>query len=354
MPGPSPYPWLEPDIWRSLLIRAAMFHAVRGQLARLCDLADHVPVVRSVLDEFTEQAREPSFDEDDLTAVIRIARAWIQVIERKLRLQALDDEAREVLTDLRGSVESVEATDPFPGLLLAIEARARSLYGQAWRSVRLSVRHCNSHPRGQGIDPRQDPYTVTARTPWPPQPDAAEVELEVYCDEFGPAAYAAIPLLLAHECVCHVPARQDKVRNSSIFAEGLLDWVAHYFLVQWAGQIDPDLAPAARLHANRLMQILTAGAQTKEKAARLRGHRAAEILLGWFERECGLSRDESCTRVARLAVELNRVDNVLAAKDHFVSRISQPLPPDLAEALRSWVAEELSSDRLLTSAVGVP
>ena len=102
------------------------------------------------------------------------------------------------------------------------------------------------------------------------------------------------------------------------------------------------------------MQILTAGAQTKEKAARLRGHRAAEILLGWFERECGLSRDESCTRVARLAVELNQVENVLAAKDHFVSRISQPLPPDLAEALRSWVAEELSSDRLLTPAVEVP
>ena len=99
------------------------------------------------------------------------------------------------------------------------------------------------------------------------------------------------------------------------------------------------------------MQILSTSASGKERAARLRGHRAAEKLLSWFEGEGGLSRDESCIRVAMLAVDLNRVENTLAAKDKFVSRIVRPLPPDLAAALRSWAAHDLSGEELLARAV---
>ena len=69
---------------------------------------------------------------------------------------------------------------------------------------------------------------VTAMTPWPPDIEAV-VELHVHHDDFGPAAFAALPILLTHECVCHVPARQDRASNDSTFAEGLLDWVSDVF-----------------------------------------------------------------------------------------------------------------------------
>ena len=60
------------------------------------------------------------------------------------------------------------------------------------------------------------------------------------------AAFAAIPVVLTHECVCHVPARQWPPSNESYFAEGFMDWAALYYGQLWAGAL-----PAA-VHAHPL------------------------------------------------------------------------------------------------------
>jgi hypothetical protein len=172
------------------------------------------------------------------------------------------------------------------------------------------------------------------------------VELQVFVDRFGPAAYAAVPMLFTHECVCHVPARQDRVKNSSTFAEGLVDWAAYHFLALWAVKLDREFGSTAREHADRLRWVLTVKNTTAEGAARRVGHEAAGRLAAWFESECGLTPEESSHRVARLAVELNMVDRPLLAKEHLVSLLSAP-PPKLDQDLRSWVQGTMTSEKLL-------
>jgi hypothetical protein len=350
MPGTSPYRSLEPETWRNLMALAAIFHATRAKLARLCDMAEQTRSVAAVLDQLALAARDISAeDEDDDGIVSRVVTAWDADITAALRRQGLEPEARQLLTQLRDLVQSTVASDPFRLLFEGIQARVGQLYGDAWRPAVLSVAHARSHPRGPTADAQRDPYTVTALTPWSPNAAEAEIELHVYCDQFGPAAFASVPMLLIHECVCHVPARQDKAKNDSAFAEGFLDWVAYYFLDQWASQLDPDLAPAARHHAGRLKYVLTSQTPGNESAARRRGHEAAETLFAWFEGECGMLHAESEMRVARLAIELNQVDHSIELKDHFVSKLERPLPPDLADALQAWVSGEMTAEQLLSS-----
>jgi hypothetical protein len=175
------------------------------------------------------------------------------------------------------------------------------------------------------------------------------VELQIFGERFGPAAYAAVPMLFTHECVCHVPARQDRVKNSSTFAEGLLDWAAYHFLSLWAVKLDREFGSTARKHAERLRRVLTRHGTTTEGAARQIGHDAASDLAAWFESECAMSAEESFHRVARLAVELNMVDRPLVAKEHLVSLLGWP-PPKVAQDLHSWVQGTMSSEQLLDAA----
>jgi hypothetical protein len=341
-----PYQQLEPDMWRSLLARAAVFHATRGRLGRLCDMADQ-PAVRTVLARLEEavQLYAPK-DEDDRTIVTQVATAWNEALAQILSWDKIDAAARRLLTELKELVVSACGEDPFLAVFAPIESQASQLYGAAWRPARLSVAHARSHPRGSDVS--HDPYALTAMTPWPPDPAAAEIELQIYGDGFGPAAYAAMPMLLTHECVCHVPARQERAKNDSQFAEGFLDWAAYHFFGIWAGKVDPQFASATRKHAERLKQVLTGQVRTNEGRARLVGHDAAEDLRTWFETECLMSAEESRTQVARLAVELNQADRPLVDKDHFVSLLEWPLPPELASRLHSWVAGLVSSEELLS------
>ncbi len=341
-----PYQQLEPDMWRGLLARAAVFRATRGRLGRLVDMADQ-PAVRTVLARLEEavQLYAPK-DEDDRTVVTQVAAAWGEALSQILSWEKIDSAARRLLGELRRLVASACGEDPFSAVFAPIESHASELYGAAWRPARLSVAHARSHPRGSDVS--RDPYALTAMTMWPPDPDAAEIELQIYCDGFGPAAYAAIPMLLTHECVCHVPARQERAKNDSQFAEGFLDWAAYHFFGIWAGKVDPQFASATRMHAERLKQVLTGQVRTSEGRARLIGHDAAEDLRAWFESECHMTSEESRTQVARLAVELNKADRPLADKDHFVSLLEWPFPPELADRLHSWVAGLTSSEDLLS------
>jgi len=337
--GGSPYTYLEPDVWRGLLARAAVFHAARGRLGHLVDLADEAEI-RLILGELEVTAKRLARqDADDGATVAALVGAWEAAIDRVLSAGGADSAVSALLTELRALVGCARDDDPFQGLLRGIESQAKLLYGKAWRPTTLSVAYLSSHPR-----PRSpDPYAVTAVTPWPRQAEVAEIELHVCCDLFGPAMYAALPMVLTHECVCHVPARQDKAKNDSSFAEGLLDWAAYYFFDLWAGKVDLELAPAARRHAVRLREVLYEG-----NSARIAGHAAAEQLRAWFESELSQTGAQSTTSVARLAVELNTAEGSLAAKDEFVSLVGgMPMPPEVDAALRRWATGELDPSQLL-------
>jgi hypothetical protein len=354
MTAVSPYEYLELKTWRNLFVLAVVYHAARAKLDRLYDMGTQTDSVRSVLVQLALAAQDASVgvgaEEDEVAVLEKALKAWDANLDTALGRQALESDARKLLTEVRNLVGHCVVRDPFQALFAAIEAKTRDVYGEGWRPAVLSVAHIKEHPR-PGAHAETDPYAVTALTTWPPNAGKAVVELWVYCQEFGPAAFAALPMLFIHECVCHVPARQDKVKNDSLFAEGFMDWAACRFLQEWAGALDPELASAARVHAERLTDILTQYGHGKAAAVRRQGRGAAEALFSWFEWKCELSSNEARSRVARLAVELNQVDSSIRLKDHFVTMIEQPFPPALGTLLQQWVAGEIDTGKLFADAV---
>ena len=346
MPTSSPYTDLEPMMWSNLLARAAVFYAARTRLAELCDHITRGGAVLLALLDLEMWAREVAAQGlDDASTVTSVISAWDVELAAALNRRQLDAVSRDFLSELRELVRSTGADDPFQHFFTRISTLSKTVYGEAWRAATLQVGHIGRPPR-EG----RDPYAVTAVTPWPPDEFSTEVHLHIHPERFGPAAFAALPMLLVHECVCHVAARQDRAANDSTFAEGLLDWVAYRYLEVWAVKLDRELAPAARQHAESLRDVLVT-ADTPEGWARRVGHRAAENLRVWFETECDLDPLESPLKVAKLAVELNKVDRPLADKDAFVSVLGPPVPPSVAHALRQWESGRSSAAQLLDEVV---
>lgn len=346
MPAPSPYD-LEPGMWRNLLARTAVFHATRTRIAELCD-AQGREVQRALLDLDTWAREYAAHDVDDRTAVLNVVMAWDRELTRTLGLGQLDERDRKLLTELQELARDASWDDPFGEIFARVAALSHTIYGDTWRSVTLGVAHIGNPPRAG-----HDPYAVTAVTPWPPGEAGARVNLYIHADRFGPAAYAALQMVLIHECICHVGACHAEVDNGSAFAEGLLDWVAYRYQEHWAVKLDPQLAPAARMHAESLCLVLK-GADSPIGWARRVGHQAAEKLRAWFETDCGQHWLESPLTVGRLAIALNKVDRKLEHKDQFVSLIGSPLPPHLAAALHAWDAGTLDATQVLDAVVTMP
>lgn len=337
-------------MWRSLLSRAAIYHATRTRLSVLCDLLQHPGVVQGAFNDLELQVSECAHDDvDDATMVSRVVEAWDRKLTEKLQLTQVDADTKGLLAELQVLVRCASGDDPLHTIFEGVASQAAALYGAAWRSPNLRVLHIGKHPRDSS--PVMDPYAVTARTPSQPKGSDAAVELLIFCSAFGPAAYAAVPMLLIHECVCHVAAGQDEVSNDSAFAEGLLDWAAYLFLDMWAGRIDRELSGAARTHALQLRSVLTRRTDTSEGRARQLGHRAAETLKSWFEDEYGHESHTAAVLVARLAVQLNQVESKLLQKDCFVSSLEAPLPPHVEDGLRAWAERRVDAATLLATSV---
>jgi len=289
-----------------------------------------------------------------------VAQAWYDATVAVLARPDLDPGARDAFRGVQERLGAVCERDPFEALFAALVCQASALYGERWRPAALQLAHSESHPRpGATLG---DPYPVTANLKWPGLPSGswpgpadttteAQVRLTLVPAEFGPAEYAALPLLFTHELVSHVAARQDKVRNLSSFAEGLLDWAAHYFLELWADKVDGGLAGAARAHAEQLKELLVRGQQDAHD--RRAGHLAARQLQSWFHRERLDCDPKVC--VAHLAVQLNLADRPLHVKENFVSAASAlPMPPPVESALRRWAAHALTAEELLDAAPSPP
>ena len=344
-----PYRKLSPAQWRRMLARAAVFHATRGRLGRLCELT-HDAAVRAVLAELDRAVRTCARgDTDDRAMVAAVVRTWVASFGEIQSWEDIAPDTAELLADLQEAVGSACAENPFEAIFTRIVSLSSQLYGDSWRPATLTVAHLRKHPRESDVD--RDPYAVTALTPWPREVPA-EILLWIYDDGFGPAAYAAIPILLIHECVCHVAASQEEAKNDSQFAEGFLAWAGYHFLRIWAAQLDPLSAAAVQEHADRLGQVLADRAEPTERKARNFGKLAARELHSWFQSECQLGPEESGNRVAMLAVELNRAERPIAEKDRFVSLLKSPFPPRVHKKLRDWNDGLATSDELLD--LGLP
>jgi len=345
----SPYVGLEPAMWRNLLALATIFHATRTKLCEFCIHIDENRVVQKVMLDLELHAQVCAAQNlDDDETVNRVISGWKGQLDNVLGLQ-LETDIADFLTELRTLMCRDRVSDPFRKIFDGVAKLASAVYGENWRLPTLEVAHLGRHPR----ESSNDAYAVTAATPWPPDEASAEVELRIYCDRFRPAAFAAVPMLLTHECVCHVPARQDRAANDSAFAEGLLDWTAYVYYENWVVKLDRELAPAARQHADLLRRVLTQADGPEGRARRL-GHLAAEYLQAWFEDSCEQPPAEAKKTVARLAVQLNIVDRPLSHKDHFVSLVSWPMRPVVANALSKWEYDEVSAEVLLDTATGLP
>jgi len=349
----SPYVDLDRGRWRSILARAAVFRAARATLAEFTDEIDEGGPALQVLLALEEEAQEllaEADDVDDHQLVGLMVQAWDARLAARLE-NKLDDRLRRLLGEIRGLLSTACATDPFEEIFRRVTEMARGIYRDDWRSASLKLALLGQPPRGGA-----DPYRVTAATEWADGGDGASVELGVHDEGFRPADFAALPMLIIHECVSHVPARQEgKVANDSTFAEGLLDWVAYDLHEQWAGTLDSVLAPAARLHASRLCFFLKQ-ARSEEGSARRRGHRAAENLRSWFEQhdlaqqhfDGQVRSSELATmNVVRLATQLNVVDRPPSVKDNFVALLGWPFPPTVERALEAWLADEITAEALL-------
>jgi hypothetical protein len=323
---------------------------MRRRLGRLSEKAQEGGAVRLAIDhlnlEGRAQARNPDFDDGAVVAAVRDK--WLDTLASLAESDAVLPDERELIAEMRELAGQALAEDPFAWLLDAVSQKAAAVYGVSWRTARLALAQSSVHPRPQA-DPTTDPYSITGATPLTPV-EPVEVELTLCPQQFSPAAFLVVPSILAHECVCHVPACQSEVQNDSEFSEGFMDWAAAFFWDMWAPGVDSELAASARRHAQAFQQLLRTRANPLW-ACRDKGHTAAEELQVWLEANLGLSRAEAAVSVARLAVESNIADTPLTTKECLVSSLSQPFPPDLERALREWVNHEIDSTTLLTRSV---
>lgn len=297
-----------------MLVRGALLRALGPKLADLHESCA-TPAIQQAITGLHLSADAAAGAPDDSRAVALAVADWRTRVQPLALALAEDSAERLVLEEALALVQEADPSDPFAALFTSIGSHAGRLYEEDWRAPRLELEKLIAHPR---TPVPGDPYGITASlTPGSPP----RVTVQIHHDGFGPAAFAAMPALLAHECVCHAGAQHAQVSNTSVFAEGFMDWAASHFLELWMPAIDAGLAPAAIEHAE-LLRATLCGPRTVHAAARMRGRRAAERAVTRLVARRGVPVEEARARVARLAIELNRAGAALAHKDLLVTRLN--------------------------------
>jgi len=320
--GESPYASVSSaPAWRGLLARGALLSACATRLAQLYDLSFAYASVLGALNDLAKAAGAARAAASDGVAVSDAAYRWGGAISEWLDspdTTAVDE--RLLLEEALALSATAESVDPFRTLFAAVGELAVGVYGDRWPSPVLRLNDLPAHPRNP-----PDHYAITAKTT-PTDPPA--VTLMVHPTGFGPASFAAVPCLLAHECICHVPAKQDRVKNDSRFAEGLMDWTASYVFDASVAHILPDLSEAAKAHSGAFRELF-ATATTPEGRARRFGHIAANHLVVLTMDDLDVSQAEAERIVARVARDLNCVQAPIDKKDLLTAKLlglSEPTP----------------------------
>lgn len=329
MQGGLPYASVSsPAAWRVLLARGALLRACAPRIALLHDLSFAYDSVDGAVKDLAKAAGAARATASDSAAVTAASNQWRIAIDDWLNNPGTaTSEERTLLDEVARLCASATPADPFKAIFHAICDLSAEIYGDRWPAPTLMLDDLPAHPRTP-----PDYYAVTAKTT-PAQPPV--VRLLIHPRGLGPATFAALPGLLAHECICHVPARQDRVKNDSSFAEGLMDWAATYFFERSMARLLPDLNAAASAHASPF-GALFASPQTKPGRARLFGRLAANNLVSLTISELGVSPPQAKAIVARVARDLNCVAASIDEKDRRVADIAglSELPALLSAVLK--------------------
>jgi hypothetical protein len=318
--------WGSKESWlQALYLRANVMWLFREELIGL-ELHESQwlqPILEDAYLTTTYQARRLESDEDALQGSVELIK---NNIEHKISRFGEEPELKRLLQ----IVNDAQPYDVIDAIFVDLAERARAVYRKAPRRVvRLSREWLNSHPR---VSPRPgefaDPYHINAYTRV--QAALSVIELQVYLDEFDLSSLYAIPALLTHELVCHAYADEDRNSSQSIWAEGVMDWVAVYFFELWSVRLQLPYTRVKNRGEDLWGQRMT--------GPRYAGREIADILVHWLVNEGpanGLVMARQIT--TKFALEINATSATLLEKDALASRISViEADLELQDAFRAW------------------
>jgi hypothetical protein len=328
--------------WRGLLCRAALLQARAERLGMFSELAGNGSVVvRNALDGLHLSVAGAGQAASDAAAIIAAEQGWQTRLEQALQTPDLSSDEIDLLQSLINSPATADPADPFDALYQGIDEYAAALYGGAWpNTTSFSVSSLMAHPRQP-----PDDYALTAQTKHTPR--GVVVELHIQPDGFGPATFLTIPMVLAHECVCHVVAQSTgaPVNNQSPFAEGLMDWAAGYHLRRWLPLLCPEMAAWATVYAD-LFSAAVVRVGHRRYSPRLVGWIAAGELVSQLVAIEKLERSAAESLVASLAIRMNLSGGSGDERDVVVQRIELKRLTLADPTLRRVVLEEDDVDEL--------
>lgn len=327
--------WGDRDDWlRLLYLRVNILWVFRYELLAVDDLR----WLKGILQETfaAVEVHANSFDSDE-EAFSYCLNAIKTSIKQRIEARGSDDE----LNRLYGLASEAKPCDPIQIIFSSLAKNARSVYPKSSRrQVSFHPEWINNHPLLSSAGRFADAYHVSARTRV--HPNRSVVELQIHLDEFEAPSLLAIPALLTHELVCHAYANEDRNRATSIWAEGVMDWVAAFFFHIWSPQLSLPYA-AVKQHGGQLWD-------GRMFPARYTGRAAADTLVEWLIGEPwvrGLGMAERV--VAKLALEVNVAQAPLHEKDRLTSRmLLVQSDRQLQEALRAWRARPGTTYGLLS------
>jgi hypothetical protein len=266
---------------------------------------------------------------------------WSQHLRRLSGVDGISADEQQLLDALTRGSTGAKADDPYAWIFEIIATQAQALYGRDWRRVEFIVRVFSDLRTGE------DRYPVRASTEPASERSPVRVVIAIDPTEFGPAAFAAIPGLLTHECLCHVAARPaGAVDNLSQFAEGFMHWAAVYYGKLWAPELG-ELALAADEHAHRVFEAIARGAPGPASARGL-GERAARKVARRLEHRHGMAPGLAAASTANLAVRLNVAPKPLSYKDRFVRQLDrEPQNAPLAQPVLEVITGSRDPNDLL-------
>lgn len=281
----------------------------------------------SVLTEAYEIAKVESARSDNDENAFR---STIRVLGHYINYRMVDIGRDAELERLKEIIDSADVCDPIKQIFQHIARNAKNVYrSNSCRTAALNREWLINHPLGEsrpGV--YSDPYHISAQTRV--VGETAVVELQVYLDRFDVVSLLAVPALFTHELVCHAHAREDRNNDHSLWAEGVMDWVASYFFERWAVRLDLPYG-LTKIHGGYLRD-------RRMTPWRYAGRLAADRLVSWLIEDSSVRHVSVAKAVsANFALLVNLTDAPLAMKDKLASRLNIiQRDKALQEAIRSW------------------
>lgn len=326
-PYKLPEKWGSKEIWlRSLFIRSGIIWLFREEFDEL-----ELGLLKSLDSILVEAYRIADREAARFDTQERAFLNALELLKREIdhRISVLGDENGE-LERFKKIVEEASVCDPLRKMFRLLARNARTVYhSNSCREALLEANWLINHPYGE-VRPGdyRDAYHVNAQTRVSSK--AATVELQVHLDRFDVVSMLAVPALFTHELVCHAHAQEDQNNNHSLWAEGVMDWVAAYFFEAWAPGVGLPYG-LTKIHGRQLWD-------DRMTPWRYAGRLAADALVEWLVKDRSVRRTSVAQAVTtKFALQVNLADAPLLAKDMLASRLAN-IRRDVAlqDAVRTW------------------